>query len=265
MKTVSIEQIVEDLYNAQKEVRTMPQFATEIPDFDEDRAYDLQELLVEKLRREQDTAVAGWKLGLTSKAKQQMMGVHEPSYGVLLKNMSLEEGESHSMAPFIHGKLEPELAFVFKEDVKGGYITPAQIISSTAYVLPAFEVIDSRFEAFKFTLLDAVADNSSSCRYILGNQFLPPEAVDMRLGGVVFRKNGEVVATSTLAAVMGNPANAIAWMANKLAKRGQFIRKGQVVLSGAITQAIQIDAGDTFTASFDGFGTIHASFKKGES
>lgn len=264
MKTITTEQIVEDLFEAQHKVQTLPQFAKDIPGFDEDKAYDVQELLVEKQCREEGTSVSGWKLGLTSKAKQQMMGVHEPSYGVLLKNMSLEEGQSHSIERFIHGKLEPELAFVFKEDVKGEYITPAQIIQSTAYVLPAFEVIDSRFEAFKFTLLDAVADNSSSCRYILGNQLLDPAQVDMRLGGVVFRKNGEVVATSTLAAVMGNPANAIAWMANKLAKRGQFIRKGQVVLSGAITQAVHIEPGDHFTASFDGFGTIHASFKTGE-
>ncbi|WKA51792.1 4-oxalocrotonate decarboxylase [Planococcus liqunii] len=264
MKTASIDHIVEDLFRAEKDVRTLPQFAQDVPEFNEDRAYDVQELLIEKKCLEEGTTVSGWKLGLTSKAKQQMMGVHEPSYGVLLKNMSLNEGETHSIDGFIHGKLEPELAFVFKEDVKGDYITAAQIIQSTAYVLPAFEVIDSRFEAFKFTLLDAVADNSSSCRYILGNQILSPEAVDMRLGGVVFRKNGEVAATSTLAAVMGNPASAIAWMANKLAKRGQFIQKGQVVLSGAITQAIHIEPGDHFSASFDGFGTIHASFKTGE-
>lgn len=264
MKTASLEKVVEDLFQAEKNVRTLPQFATELPDFDEAKAYDVQELLIDKKCLEEETTVSGWKLGLTSKAKQQMMGVHEPSYGVLLKNMSLDEGQTHSIDRFIHGKLEPELAFVFKEDVQGTHITAAQIIQSTAYVLPAFEVIDSRFEAFKFTLLDAVADNSSSCRYILGNQMLPPNAVDMSLTGIVFRKNGEVMATSTLAAVMGNPASAIAWMANKIAKRGQYIKKGQVVLSGAITQAVHIEPGDHFSAAFDGFGTINVNFKAGE-
>lgn len=263
MKTITTEGIVQNLFDAEKNVQTLPQFANEYAGLDEDKAYDLQELLVEKKITEENTTLSGWKLGLTSKAKQQMMGVHEPSYGVLLKNMSLNEGETHSLAPFIHAKLEPELAFVFKKDVVGTHITPAQIIDATDYIIPAFEVIDSRFEAFKFTLLDAIADNSSSSRYILGNQFISPDSIDLRLTGIVFRQNGEVVATSTLAAVMGNPAVAIAWMANKIAKRNQIIRKGEVVLSGAITQAMHISPGDTFSATFDGLGTINANFETG--
>ncbi|SER69420.1 2-keto-4-pentenoate hydratase [Psychrobacillus sp. OK032] len=264
METITMESVVQDLFEAEKDVKTLPQFANEYPGMDENTAYDIQEKLVQKKCEEENTTVSGWKLGLTSKAKQQMMGVHEPSYGVLLKNMSLNEGESHSLTPFIHAKLEPELAFVFKKDVQGSFITPAQIMDATDYVVPAFEVIDSRFEAFKFTLHDAIADNSSSSRYILGNQFISPEKIDLQLTGIVFRKNGEVVATSTLAAVMGNPAVAIAWMANKIAKRNQFIRKGQVVLSGAITQAVHISPGDHFTATFDGLGMINTSFRLGE-
>ncbi|MBF6634388.1 MAG: 4-oxalocrotonate decarboxylase, partial [Planococcus sp. (in: Bacteria)] len=104
MKTASLEKAVEDLFQAEKNVRTLPQFATEFPDFDEAKAYDVQERLIEKKCREEETTVSGWKLGLTSKAKQQMMGVHEPSYGVLLKNMSLDEGQTHSIEGFIHGK-----------------------------------------------------------------------------------------------------------------------------------------------------------------
>lgn len=263
MKTITIESIVQDLYDAEKNARTLPQFANEYPGMNEEVAYDIQEMLVQKKCKNENTVVSGWKLGLTSKAKQQMMGVHEPSYGVLLKNMTLNEGESHALSPFIHAKLEPELAFVFKKDVQGSHITPAQIIEATDYIVPAFEVIDSRFEAFKFTLHDAIADNSSSSRYILGNQITSPQSIDLKLTGIVFRKNGEVVATSTLAAVMGNPASAIAWMANKISKRNQFIRKGQVVLSGAITEAMHITPGDHFSATFDGIGTINARFTTG--
>lgn len=264
MKTITIEGIVQNLFDAEKGVKTLPQFASEYPEMDEDKAYDIQEMLVQKKCEEEKTSVSGWKLGLTSKAKQQMMGVHEPSYGVLLENTRLNEGETHALTPFIHAKLEPELAFVFKKDVQGSYITPAQIMDATDYVVPAFEVIDSRFEAFKFTKHDAIADNSSSSRYILGNQFMSPKEIDLRLTGIVFRKNGEVVATSTLAAVMGNPAIAIAWMANKIAKRNQFIKKGQIVLSGAITEAMHISTGDQFQATFDGLGTINAGFRTGE-
>ena len=136
--------------------------------------------------------------------------------------------KSHSLTPFIHAKLEPELAFVFKKDVQGSYITPAQILDATDYVVPAFEVIDSRFEAFKFTLHDAIADNSSSSRYILGNQFISPEKIDLQLMGIVFRKNGEVSCNEYIGAVMGNPAEAIAWMANKIAKRNQLFEKAKL-------------------------------------
>ncbi len=113
---------------------------------------------------EKTTVILGWKLGLTSKAKQQMMGVHEPSYGVLLQNMELHPNELISIAPFIHAKIEPEIAFVMKKDLDGPVVTVADVLDATDYVIAAMEIIDSRYENFNFTLPDVIADNSSSSR-----------------------------------------------------------------------------------------------------
>ena len=188
----------------------------------------------------------GRKLGLTSKAKQKMMGVHEPSYGVLLESMQFFEGEPISISPFIHAKVEPEIAFIFDKEVKGPHVTVAEILAATAYIAPALEIIDSRFEGFSFTLADAIADNSSSSRFIIGERFYKPDQVDLRLMGMVFKKNGEVIATGAGAAVMGHPARAIAWMANKLSKIGQSIKPGEVVLSGAISASANDCTGRPF-------------------
>ena len=139
-------------------------------------------------------------------------------------------------------------------------MTVAEILAATAYIAPALEIIDSRFEKFSFTLADAIADNSSSSRFIIGERFYKPDQVDLRLMGMVFKKNGEVIATGAGAAVMGHPARAIAWMANKLRKTGQSIKPGEVVLSGAISASATIAPGDHFSASFDGIGSIEVNF-----
>src|SRR5690606_1090099 len=118
-----------------------------------------------------------------------MIGVHEPSYGVLLANMQLNEDEPISVSQFIHAKIEPEIAFIFKKEVKGPHITVADIMNATAYVAPALEIIDSRFQGFKFTHADAVSDNSSSSRFIIGERFLDLSTLDLRLMGMVFKQN----------------------------------------------------------------------------
>ena len=263
IKTEVIDQIAYELFQAEKNITEVAKFVDRFPELlDVELAYDVQERLIEMKCKEENTRIVGRKLGLTSKAKQQMIGVHEPSYGVLLENMQLFEGDPISVAPFIHGKVEPEIAFIFDKEVSGPSVTTAEILAATAYIAPALEIIDSRFEKFKFTLQDAIADNSSSSRYIIGERFYKPEEVDLRLMGMVFRKNGEVFSTAAGAAVMGHPARAIAWMANKLWKRGQSIKPGEVVLSGAITASAEFAPGDRFSASFDGIGSIEAVFTK---
>ncbi|RID88213.1 4-oxalocrotonate decarboxylase [Peribacillus asahii] len=260
IKTNVIDHIIDTLYNAERNRIEVTKFVDEFPELDLTLAYEIQDQLIEKKCQEERTVISGRKLGLTSRAKQQMMGVHEPSYGVLLENMQLAEGEPISLAPFIHPKIEPEIAFVFKKEIKGPFVSVTDVLEATAYIAPAMEIIDSRYLNFKFTLPDVIADNSSSSRYLVGNKQYKVEDVDLRLMGMVYRKNGEVVATSAGASVMGHPARAIAWMANQLVKKGQTIKPGEIVLSGALSEAFMISPGDHFSVSFDGLGSLEATF-----
>lgn len=260
LKTDVVDVIANELYKAEKQRYSIDKFVDQYPELDEALAYRVQERLIEIKCREEKTKRVGRKLGLTSKAKQVMMGVHEPSYGVLLESMQLFEGEPVSISPFIHAKLEPELAFIFDKELKGPHVTVAEVLAAAKYITPALEIIDSRFQGFSFTLPDAVADNSSSSRFIIGEKFYSPEHFDLKLMGMVFKKNGEVAATGAGAAVMGHPARAIAWMVNKLYKVGQSVQPGEVVLSGSLSGAVTIAAGDHFSASFDGIGSVEAVF-----
>lgn len=256
------EEITDILFHAEKEQREIKKFVDQYPELTIDVAYTIQESLIERKCAEENTVISGWKLGLTSKAKQQMMGVHEPSYGVLLQNMELHPSEPISIAPFIHAKIEPEIAFVLKKDLAGPVVTVADVLDATDYVIAAMEIIDSRYENFNFTLPDVIADNSSSSRYILGKTKHSVAEIDLEQMGIVFKKNGDVCSTTTAASVMGNPARAVAWMANKLLARGQKVRAGEVVLSGALTGAETIQIDDTFTVSFDGLGEFDVTFTK---
>lgn len=257
-----IDQIASQLFAAEKECYEVDKFVDQYPELNIDLAYDIQDRLIQIKCEKENAKIAGWKLGLTSKAKQIMMGVHEPSYGILLDNMQLLEGEKFSVKPFIHAKIEPEIAFFFDKEVKGPVVSVVDILEATAFIAPAMEIIDSRYRNFNFTLPDVIADNSSSSRYIVGEKLYRVDEVDLRLMGMVFKKNGEILATSAGAAVMGHPARAIAWMANKLEKRGQSIKPGEVVLSGALTGAETISPGDYFSVSFDGMGNLEAVFEE---
>lgn len=259
--TNTVEAIAEELFAAEAEGREVEMFAARYPELDVDLAYRIQERLIEMKCARQKTRVRGRKLGLTSLAKQKMMGVHEPLYGVLLGDMELASHEPISLQPFIHAKIEPEIAFVFERDIKGP-VSVSEVLAATAYVMPAFEIIDSRYRDFTFTLTDVIADNASSSRFILGDQMPKPSALDLRLTGAVYKKNGQVIATSTGAAVMGHPARAVAWMINKLTERGQYVRAGEIVLSGALTEAFRIEQNDVFSVGFDGLGSVQAVFTR---
>jgi len=262
IKTDVVDQIVQDLFKAERDGCEVDKFVDQFPELNVELAYDIQEKLIEKKCQEEKTKVSGRKLGLTSRAKQEMMDVHEPTYGVLLENMQLFEGEPISIKPFIHAKIEPEIAFIFDKEVTGPTVSVTDILAATAYIAPAMEIIDSRYRNFNFTLPDVVADNSSSSRYIFGENFYRVEDLDLRLMGMVFKHNGEIVATSAGASVMGHPARAIAWMANKLIERGQSIKPGEIVLSGALSEAFMVSPGDHFSVSFDGIGSLEAAFTK---
>jgi 2-oxo-3-hexenedioate decarboxylase len=157
---------------------------------------------------------------------------------------------------FIHPRVEPEIAFLLARDVEAP-ATVTSVLSATETVFAAVDVLDSRYENFRFTLPDVIADNASAAAFLLGPQTRKPaELEDLRLLGSVLRVNGEVVATAAGAAVMGHPAASVAWLANQLGERGEGLRAGWLVFSGGLTAPVPMAAGVAVTAEFDGLGTI---------
>ncbi|PAE26588.1 MULTISPECIES: fumarylacetoacetate hydrolase family protein [Bacillaceae] len=255
-------EIVEYLYSAEKEQREVVKITDRLPELSFEEAYLIQEKLIE--RREKDgSRRVGLKLGLTSKAKQQMMGVHEAIYGILTDDMLGFEWEPIDFNQFIHPKAEPEIAFMIGEDLQGTSVTAEDVLSVTKYVAPAIEIIDSRYLDFKFTLADVIADNCSSSRFVLGSKWMKPDSVDLGQLGMVMSKNGEVAQTGSSAAVLGHPAASAAWAVNKLGESGRGIKKGDIILSGAISEAIAFKPGDAVSVQFAELGSVSISCKSG--
>lgn len=248
-------EIVEYLLSAEKECREVVKVTDQYPDLTIEQAYAIQEKLI--ARKEQEGAKRiGIKLGLTSKAKQQMMGVHEAIYGYLTHDMLALEWEGIEVSKLIHPKAEPEIAFFMGEDLQGTNVTALDVLQATQYVAPAIEIIDSRYLNFKFTLVDVVADNCSSSRFVIGNKWLSPAGLDLGNLGMIMYKNGSVSQVGSSSAVLGHPATSIAWAVNKLGAEGKGLKKGDVVLSGAISEAIAFEAGDTIQVQFAELGSV---------
>jgi 2-keto-4-pentenoate hydratase len=204
--------------------------------------------------------IVGHKVGCTNRVIQELFHIDEPDYGHLLDDMLLVDGAAISMRTLVQPRVEPEIAFVLRQALRGPGITPTQVLLATAGVVPCFEIIDSRIEDWRIKFVDTVADNGSSARCVLGNGLVPVEQLDLRLVGVVLECNGDVVATGAGAAALGHPAAAVAWLANTLAARGQSLDAGHIVLPGALTTAPFAHAGDVFHASFAGLGTVRCRF-----
>lgn len=224
----------------------------------EDEAYRLQfEGVADKLARGE--TVVGLKTGLTSKAKQKTMGVDQPILGHLLASTVLPNGAVVDTAPLIHPRAEPEIAFRMARSLEGA-VTLAEARAAVATVMPALEVIDSRYKDFKFGLADVIADNTSAARVVLGPESPVSPDQDLRLVGMVYSKNGEVVATAAGAAILGDPWEALAWLAGRAAGLGRPLQAGQVVLAGALTDAVFVAPGDRVRVAFDRLGVLDASF-----
>lgn len=223
--------------------------------FGTETAYLVQDAVVAD-RAGRGAAVVGAKLGLTSVAKQRQMNVDEPLYGWLTGDMAVDVGQPLRCERFIQPRCEPEIAFILRDDLAGVHVTAAQVLAATDAVYPAIDVLDSRFAGYSFTLPDVIADNASGAGFVIGGKATGPGGIDLRLTGVVLEKNGELVATAAGAAVLGHPAASVAWLVRALAARGRGLTAGQIVLSGALTEAVPVAPGDVVVARFDRLGTI---------
>lgn len=257
------EAIAEALLDAYVTKQPIPPLTTTYPTITVDEAYRIQLAQIEKRLADGDVIV-GKKIGLTSKVMQQMFNVSEPDYGHILASMVLEDGAEVAIDHLLQPKIEFEIAFVLKEDIQGPNVTEEQIVKATDYIVPAFEIIDSRIEDWKIRFEDTVADNGSSAYAILGGRPTKLEDVDLETLGMNVLKNGHYVDHATGAAVMGNPIRAVKWLANALGRYDIGLKKGEFVLSGALTAALPVNPGDTFVADFAHLGTIQVTFKEGQ-
>ena len=257
MNTEQVGQFARRLLEAYDGRRETSALTDELADMSEADGYTVQNALME-LFLQRGARVIGKKTGLTSCAKQQAMGVPDAIYGYLLDVYMLRDPGPVRTAELIHPRLEPELAFIIGERVQGPGVTTPQVLAATRAVVPALEVIDSRYVDFKFKLADVVADNCSASRVVLGREEVPLGDLDLRLQGMILEKNGELVDTGAGAAVLGHPASAVAWLANKLAAHGQALEPGDVVMPGSPCEAVFVKPGDEVRVTFDRVGSVTA-------
>jgi 2-oxopent-4-enoate/cis-2-oxohex-4-enoate hydratase len=254
-----ITQYGDELYEAFLARRTLPPLLEREPDITIDDAYRIQLRFIER-RVQAGETIVGKKIGVTSKPVQDFLGVYQPDFGQLTSGMVYQEGDTIDLGTLIQPKAEAELAFVLKEDLQGPGVTAMDVIRATDYVVPCFEIVDSRITDWKIKIQDTVADNASCGVYVLGKTRGDPRRLDITLAGMLVEKNGELFSTGVGAAVQGSPANAVAWLANTLGTLGIPFKAGEVILSGSQSALVPIADGDELVCTVGGLGTCRVKF-----
>lgn len=254
-----VESAYEQLLQAETQQRSIPPLTALYPELSVEEAYRVQLKMIDSKVRKGERIV-GKKIGLTSLAMQNLLGVGEPDYGHLLNRMESTEDELISMEGLFEPRVEGEIAFVLKKDLQGPNVTVEEVLEATDYVVPSLEIVDSRITNWQIKLADTVADNASSGRFVLGKQRLPVQGVDLTAIEMVFYKNGEPYNRGSGKDVLGHPAACVAWLANKLHAYGVTLKAGEVILSGALSAAANAVCGDRFRAEFTQLGSVEATF-----
>ncbi|HEY9314023.1 2-keto-4-pentenoate hydratase [Williamsia sp.] len=252
-------EIADDLAEAEQQAAAIDPPVTAYPDLDVTDAYEIQLINIRK-RLDAGATVAGHKVGLASEAMQKMMGVDEPDYGHLLDVMQYHENTPIDATKFCYPRVEVEVGFILGEDLPGAGCTNDDVIAAVEWVVPSIELIDSRIRDWKISLPDTIADNASSCGWVLGEQRVRIADIDTGDIDATLHRNDELIAEGNSSAVLGHPLNAVSWLARKVESFGVRLRKGDVILPGTATRAIDIRPGDHFVASFVGLGSVTLDF-----
>jgi len=259
LNSKTLDKLAKHLHACQREARDTPKITDEHPEMDFDDAYAIQDrILAAKLKG--GARIAGYKAGLTSHAKMKQMGVTDPVFGFLVDEFTVPDGGEVKVSELIHPKVEPEICFVTRSELKGPGCSIASVLAASDVVLPGIEVIDSRYRDFKFDLKSVVADNTSASRFVVGGRAVDARSVDLRTTGLVLEKNGVPVALGAGAAVLGHPAAAVAMLVNHLGRRGKALPAGSLVLSGGATEAVAVQKGDHVTLRMQGMGSVSVRF-----
>ncbi len=248
----------QELYDAWRTRTTIAPLRTRT-DLDLAGAYRVAEGFVRR-RLDAGETVVGKKIGVTSRAMQDMLGVDQPDFGQLTSGMQRPDGGTMNVAGMIAPRAEAEMAFVLKRDLVGPGITAVDVLRATEYVSPCLEIVDSRITAWDIGIIDTVADNASCGEFVIGAPRADPLDVDMNLAGMVVEVDGEIVATGCGAAVQWGPANSVAWLANTLGPLGIPFRAGEVILSGSQSVLVPAVAGSTVRCTIGGLGSCSITF-----
>ena len=252
----------DELFAALRARRTLAPLTEREAGIDIDDAYAISLRFLER-RTVDGERVIGKKIGVTSKPVQDMLGVHQPDFGFLTDRMQVKNGAVIGIgdSALIQPRAEGEIAFVLKKDLKGPGVSEDQVLDATDYVLPCFEIVDSRIHDWKIRIQDTVADNASCGVFVLGDDRVPPHALDLAAVKMEITKNGAHVASGVGAAVQGHPATAVAWLANTLGRYGIPFLKGEIILSGSLAPLLPAVPGDRFHMTLAGIGEAAIGFE----
>lgn len=253
------ERLAGELYAALRERRVVAPLIERYPDLTIDDAYAISLGFLAR-RRKDGERVVGKKIGVTSKAVQDMLGVHQPDFGFLTDRMQTGEEIDIAAQALIAPRAEAEIAFVLKQGLAGPGVTAADVMAATAYIAPCFEIVDSRIRDWKIGIVDTVADNASCGVFVLGKERADPRDHDLPALHVTVTKNGAPLSEGYGHAVQGDPAQAVAWLANTLGGYGVTLDAGDVILSGSLVPLEPAAQGDVFEMTLHGVGTCTARF-----
>jgi 2-oxopent-4-enoate/cis-2-oxohex-4-enoate hydratase len=249
----------DELFAALKGCHVVDPLTTRHPEITIENAYAIQQRLNAR-RVQAGETVIGKKIGVTSRAVMNMLGVYQPDFGLLTDGMVYNEGEAIPANTLIQPKAEGEIAIILKRDLQGPGIGAADVLAATEGVMACFEIVDSRIRDWKIKIQDTVADNASCGVFVLGDRVVDPRRVDLNTSGMVLEKNGEIVGTGAGAAALGAPANAVAWLANTMGRLGMTLRAGEVILSGSLAAMVPVKSGDSLRVTIGGIGGCSVRF-----
>jgi 2-oxo-hept-3-ene-1,7-dioate hydratase len=261
----TIDRLARRLDEAERTKSVIGIFTLEHPDFTIEDAYAVQRSWTQ-LQVGRGRVIKGHKIGLTSKAMQNAVGIAEPDYGVLFADMFYADAGEIPFSRFHAPRIEVELAFILKSPLKGPNCSIFDVLNATDYVTPALEILETRMHRVDpetkaaRKVMDTISDNAANAALVLGGRPFRPQDADLRWIGALLFRNGQIEETGVAAGVLNHPANGVAWLANRLSPHGEHLAAGEVVLAGSFTRPVDIRQGDTFHADYGRFGSISCQF-----
>lgn len=265
MKPLEHEQAAQDLLRAEATGKQIDLLSLKHPDMGMDDAYEIQKAIY-KSKTTQGRSVIGWKIGLTSKAMQYALNIDIPDSGILFDDMAFGDGSTVAKGRFIQPRIEAEIAFVMKSQVRGPKVTRDDILAATDYVAPSIEILDSRIKrvdaksGMTRSVFDTISDNAANGGVVLGSQRHKVDAIDLRWVGAITSRDGQVEETGLGAGVLNDPVQSVVWLAQRMAQYDQHIEPGQIILSGSFIRPVECRPGSQIKADFGSFGSVSVNF-----